>query len=227
MGSILNFVKQHKPGVSKVCQLNLEKKNKANSHQKSQPGIKSFFPMKPKVLVPSTIPMPDPVIAYTMESAPQLSGSHIMGITPIPVSSPPNIHAVNILVKLEKAIGSLPVLPDASEFDEIAMFSGTVPTNLAKDEAWEFLDPMLNRFLGFNRTTDSIYNVLRGGASGLSAMVRYLEEFIGQYEIDGALLEGKIQRLMNAIQTQYVTLSRSKDSLFNVYCTCAAAAAQG
>ena len=227
MGGIPNFVKQHKPRVSKACQLNLEKKNKANSHQKSQPGIQSFFTMKPKVLVPSTIPMPDPVIAYAMESAPQLSATRVMGIIPRPASSPPNIHAINILAKLEKAIGSLPFLPDASESDEIAVFSGTVPTDLAKDEAWEFLDPMLNHFLGFNRTTESIYNKLWGGARGLSAMVRYLEEFVGWYEIDGTLLEGKIQRLVNAIQTQYVAMSRSEDSLFDLYCTCAAAAAQG
>jgi len=65
--------------------------------------------------------------------------------------------------------------------------------DLVKEDAWEYLDPMLNHFLGFNQMVGSICNELQGGEMGLSVMVRYLKEFIGQYQIDGALLEGKIQ----------------------------------
>jgi hypothetical protein len=64
-----------------------------------------------------------------------------------------------------------PVLPDASESDEIAMFSKNIPADLAKDDTWEYLDLMLNRFLGFNRSAESIYNELQGGERGLLAMV--------------------------------------------------------
>ena len=155
--------------------------------------------------------MPVPVIAYAMESGSPFSGT---GLTPTTGSQVPNTHAVNVLATLEKAIENLPVLPDASESDEIAVFSGNVPTDLTKDNAWEYLDPMLNRFLGFNRTAESIYNELRGGAQGLSAMVRYLEDFVRRYEVDGALLEGKIERLVNAIQTQFVAMIRSKHTHF-------------
>jgi len=94
------------------------------------------------------------------------------------------------------------------------MFSGNVPTDLIKDNAWKYLDPMLNHFLGFNRTAESIYNELWGGAQGLLAMVQYLKDFVHQYEVDGALLEGKIKRLVNAIQTQYVAMIRSKHTHF-------------
>ena len=76
------------------------------------------------------------------------------------------------------------------------------------------LDPMLNRFLGFNRSAESIYNELQGGERGLSAMVRYLKDFVNQYQIDGALLEGKIKRLVNAIQTQCVALTSSNCTHF-------------
>jgi hypothetical protein len=72
------------------------------------------------------------------------------------------------------------------------MFAQRVPTDLAKEDAWEYLDPMLNQFLGFNQTRESISNKLRGGAWGLAAMVRYLKEFVGRYQIDGGLIEGKI-----------------------------------
>jgi len=59
---------------------------------------------------------------------------------------------------------------------------------------------------------ESIYNKLQGGARGLSAMVRYLKEFVGRYEIDGALLEGKIQRLINIIWTQCVAITILKNT---------------
>ncbi len=103
---------------------------------------------------------------------------------------------------LEKAIKKLPDLPEASESDEILMFSQHIPTDLAEEDAWEYLDPMLNRFLGFGQTTESISDKLRGGARGLTAMVQYLKEFVGRYQIDGGLLEGKIERLINVIQTR-------------------------
>jgi len=48
----------------------------------------------------------------------------------------------------------------------------------------------------------------------LSVMVRYLKDFVGRYQIDGALLEGKIQRLVNVIQKQYVDLTRSEYTHF-------------
>lgn len=221
MGGIQNLLKQHNPGVSKACQLNLKKKNKASAHQQSQPGILSFFTKQPNALVPPAIPVQTPVIAYAMESA---SGTHTTGITPRTAPPAPNTHAVNILATLEKAVVNLPVLPDASESDEIAVFSENIPTDLAQEDAWEYIDPILNRFLGFNRTEENIYNELRGGARGLSAMVRYLKEFADRYQIDGALLEGKINRLVNIIQTRCVAITRSKILTFDLYWTCAARA---
>jgi len=106
-GSKQNFLKQHNPGVSKTCQTNLKKKTKAGAHQQSQPRLLSFFMKKSKVLVPPSIPMPVPVIAYMMESGSPFSG---MGLTPTTGSQVPNTHAVNVLTTLEKAIENLPVL---------------------------------------------------------------------------------------------------------------------
>jgi hypothetical protein len=170
MGGIQNLWKRQNPGVSKACRLNLEKKKKSSAHQQSQSGILTFFTKQRRAVVPPTVPVPAPVIAYAMESTSQFSWTRTMGITPRRAPSAPTI---KILATLEKAIESLPVLPDASDSDEIAQFSGNFPTDLAKEDAWEYFDPMLNRFLGFNRTAASIYNELRGGARGLSAMVRY------------------------------------------------------
>jgi hypothetical protein len=112
----------------------------------------------------------------------------------------PNTHAVSILATLENATRALPALPKASETDEIAIFSQGVPTELDKEAAWEYLDPLLNHFLGFNRPVESISEALHGGENGLAGMVRYLKEFVSRYEIDEGLLEGKVQRLVRAIQ---------------------------
>jgi len=223
-GGIQNFLKQHKPGSSKACQLTLEKKNKASVHQQSQPGLLSYFTKEPKALVPPAVSIPTPVIAYAMESTSQCSRSHVTEVTPRTALPAPNIHTVNVLAMLEKAVGNLPELPDACESDEIAVFAESIPTDLAREDAWEHLDPMLNRFLGFGKTDASIYDELRGGARGLAAMVQYLKDFTSRYQIDGALLEGKIQRLVNVIKTQCVAITRTKCTHFGLHWTCAARA---
>ena len=112
----------------------------------------------------------------------------------------PNTHTVSVLATLEKATRALPILPEANESDEIAAFSQPIPTELAKEDAWEYLDPLLNHFLGFNRSVESISEALRGGKKGLAAMVQYLNDFVYRYEIDEGLLEGKVERLVRAIQ---------------------------
>jgi len=69
------------------------------------------------------------------ESTFQFSGSHVTVNALGTLPPPPNTHTVNILVALERAVRNLQVLPDATESDEIAVFSGSVPTDLAKEDA--------------------------------------------------------------------------------------------
>ena len=200
MGGVQNFWKQHKPGVSKACKDNLKKSEKAATHQRSQPRIQAFFTKPPNPHVPPTVPTPLRVIAYAVK--PGSSGPCTMPVVSTVALPMPNTHAVSILAMLENATRALPALPKASETDEIAIFSQGVPTELDKEDAWEYLDPLLNHFLGFNRPVESISEALRGGENGLAGMVRYLKEFVSRYEIDEGLLEGKVQRLVRAIQLQ-------------------------
>jgi hypothetical protein len=186
MGGIQNFLKQHNLGVSKACKINLEKKKKASAHQESQRRLQAFFTKQPKVLIPPTVPTPTRVIAYAMESTASESDPRTISRTISMLPNLPDTHAVNILMTLEKAIDKLLDLPEATESDKISMFAQHVLTDLAKEDAWEYLDPMLNRFLGFGQTTESISNKLWGGAWGLTAMVQYLTEFVGRYQISVA-----------------------------------------
>jgi hypothetical protein len=103
MGGLQNFLKQHKPGISKACQLNPQKKNSASAHQRSQPHLESFFTKEPKALIPPMIPTPLCVVAYAME--PTSSGP----------TRVPNVLVSNILTKLEDAIAKFPNIPKASE----------------------------------------------------------------------------------------------------------------
>jgi hypothetical protein len=198
MGGVQNFWKQHKPGVSKACKDNLKKSEKAATHQRSQPRIQAFFTKPPNPHVPPTVPTPSHVIAYAVELG--SSGPCTMPVVSTVALPMPNTCAVSILAMLENATRALPALPKASKTDEIAIFSQGVPTELDKEDAWEYLDPLLNHFLGFNRPVESISEALRGGENGLAGMVQYLKEFVSQYEIDEGLLEGKVQRLVRAIQ---------------------------
>jgi hypothetical protein len=111
MGSLQNFLKQHKPGISKACQLNLQKKNSTSAHQRLQPRLELFFTKEPKALIPPTIPTLLCVVAYAME----------------PTSSRPtrvpDVLVSNILTKLEDAIAKLPNIPEASKTHKLAVFT--------------------------------------------------------------------------------------------------------
>ena len=108
MGGKQNLLKQHKPGASKACQRNLEKKRKAESRQRSQasqPGIQSFFTKQPKVVVPPATPLLIPVIPHATEST---SETHTAGIAPRTAPLTHETHAANMLATLEKAVGKSP-----------------------------------------------------------------------------------------------------------------------
>jgi hypothetical protein len=197
MGGVRNFWKQHNPGVSKACKENLRKSKTAAAHQRSQPSIQAFFTKPPTAHVPPTIPTPSRVIAYALDA--RSSGPCTMPVDLTVAPPVPNTRAISVLAMLEKEIKAIPALSKASETDKIAVFSQHIPIELDKEDAWKYLDPLLNHFLGFNRSMESISEALWGGENGLAAMVRYLKEFVTWYDIDKGLLEGKVSRLVHAI----------------------------
>ena len=121
MGSVQNFWKQHKLGVSKACKDNFKKSEKAATHQRSQPRIQAFFIKPPNPHVPPTVTIPSYVIAYTVKLG--SSGPYIMPVVSTVALSMPNICTISILVMLENATRALSALPKASETNKIAIFS--------------------------------------------------------------------------------------------------------
>ena len=194
MGGLPNFWKQHNPGNSKACQLTLKKKNKLEATQRSQPSLQAYFTERPKDLVPPTVPIPRRVIANVIDPFSSIT------IVAAP-SSRPDTPVNTLLADLEKAISNLPsTQPDPNDMEELTIFPQALPTDMVRDDAWEFiLDPHLNRFLGFGRSIESIAASLKGQKKALVSMVKFLRDYNDRFQIDAALLEGKIGRLISAI----------------------------
>jgi hypothetical protein len=121
MGGLQNFLKQHKPGISKACQLNLQKKNSMSAYHKLQPCLELFFTKEPKALIPPTILTPLYVVAYAIELT--SSKPSVMEPTSSRPTCVPDMLVNNLLTRLENAIAKLPNLPETSKMHELAAFT--------------------------------------------------------------------------------------------------------
>lgn len=68
-------------------------------------------------------------------------------------------------------------------------------------EAWEALDPVLNRLLGYGKTAEKLAEEVRRGPKGLDGVLELIQHFVATFDsVTGKLLEGKISKLLEAIQ---------------------------
>jgi hypothetical protein len=102
---------------------------------------------------------------------------------------------------LKAAIDSLPTeVPYGVDSDDIAIFSGSPRTHIQQDdEAWENLDPLLNRIVGYGVTPEIISQRIRRGKYGMDGMFTWLKVCVEELNISEGLLEGKIERLIDAM----------------------------
>lgn len=79
------------------------------------------------------------------------------------------------------------------------------------DEAWIYLDPILNNVLGFGKTAADIALSVRRGALGVEGVFMFLLACVEEIGIGAGLLEGKVERLCDALElrcvTEYIVLS--------------------
>ena len=196
MGGLLNFWKQHNPGNSNACQLALQKNNKLKAAQRSQPVLLSFFAKCPKDLVPPTVPILHHVIANVVEATssaanvvePTFSITNVAALSCIPDT------LVNtLLADLEKVISNLPGDPDPTEMKKLSTFSHILPTTIECEDSWKFIvEPHLNCFLGFGKSLESIAASLKEQKKELVTLISFLRDYTRWFQIDGALLEGKV-----------------------------------
>jgi hypothetical protein len=86
----------------------------------------------------------------------------------------------------------------------------TYPKELSKAEAWEKrLDSVLNRAVGWNRSVEDISAQIRRGPNGVSSILNFMHQAIVVHEIDPGLLQGKVNKLCEALELLCVSCSCS------------------
>jgi hypothetical protein len=115
--------------------------------------------------------------------------------------------AWTLLQRLREAVDDLELNTDvgyAEEGDELAGCNREMAIStygmVANEEIWEFVNPILDRMLGFGRTPEDIRTVLRRGERGVRGLCDFLEYLVEEKGVVGGLLEGKINVLLLAMK---------------------------
>jgi hypothetical protein len=109
-----------------------------------------------------------------------------------------------VLSTLREKVEKLPqTVPVADETHVLAAYSQS-PQELTSDvqndaDIWETWDPKLNVLLPHNNDDLKLLVVCR--QFGLTGLVRFFEHLVQDRKVDEGLLEGKVKRLMDAIDT--------------------------
>lgn len=117
----------------------------------------------------------------------------------MPPPSPICPIGVALLCKFRTRIEGLPHdIGEADENHPLAAFAfdpvGCVEEN---EDAWEKFDGPLNSLL--QKPPDKLRELVRVGEKGLIGLCRFLEYLVRHHGISGCLFEGKLDRLMSAI----------------------------
>ena len=115
---------------------------------------------------------------------------------------PPSSLAEELLSRLKQSIDSMSSsIPEATEDDVLAPFAiACPPEDLAPENAWEELDPILNRLVGYGMSPQAFAGTVRRGERGMKGVWRFLEAWVSRYRIEGKLLEGKVATMIAAIE---------------------------
>ncbi|KAI0259910.1 hypothetical protein BC834DRAFT_926047 [Gloeopeniophorella convolvens] len=120
---------------------------------------------------------------------------------------PTQQNALSLLRHLEDAISRLPKsIAEATHEDPTAGFDIAPPVDLDPEAAWEVLDGSLSPLFGYGATAEAIAALVRRGPMGMSAVCTYTRCFILEYGINGALVEGKISRMIEGVKLACVPL---------------------
>lgn len=96
---------------------------------------------------------------------------------------------------------SLPVsIPEGLVLDTLARFSSNPVLELEDgQDAWEMVDPALNRAIGFGKTVDEIAKIVWRDSLGMDGFCRWLRALVSELKIKESLVEGKVKRLIDAM----------------------------
>lgn len=169
--------------------------------RRTQATAKALFgPRPPKV--PAMVTAPPPIQPTSFISQ-KPSISHPVKLKSTTNDNSKPVHgcplAIQLLDSFQKRIDALPKgIKDAGIDHPLAGFSGN-PTGCVEsgEDAWEKWDGPLNTLL--QKTPDELDSLVVVGERGLGGLHRFLLYLVSEHGIQGALLEGKMERLFSVI----------------------------
>lgn len=203
-GGIRNYDAQHYN--SKQCAENRAKTQRKMKRKTGMRTLETFYSKKiASPVVSSMVASPSFVVprAPVRTSVPQqlsLNTPHSSSST----ASPPSViacpKALQLLADARSQAARLPcTIPEGVDGDILAQFAVEPPV-LDAEDAWEILDPKLNLILGYGTTPTQVVESLRRGRKGIEGLLTYIEGFVRKSGVVGALLEGKMTTLTEAMK---------------------------
>ena len=127
----------------------------------------------------------------------QLPVSDLVGASQLPKIACPT--ASKLLNRFWTRIQQLPESIEVANDDcPLAHFSGTFKGSVEPgQDAWEVWNGPLDTML--QKSPEELMNLVKQGEKGLKAVYNLLEYLASSHGVPGALLEGKVERLMQAI----------------------------
>ena len=205
---ISNFNKRHRD--SQKCRDNQVKKKRKDA---TQDAARQFFAPRS-----ATNPAPGPSAAQLLVKPPAVQpptttrapGSQV-GLQQLPVSSlvgasqlseQSNIACPTALKLLNRFWIRIQQLPESIEVADdscpLARFSGTFEGSVGPgQDPWEVWNGPLDTEL--QKSPEEVKNLVKRGEKGLKAVYNLLEYLALSHGVPGALLEGKVERLLHAI----------------------------
>ncbi|KAG6835458.1 hypothetical protein H0H93_001265, partial [Arthromyces matolae] len=181
---IANWEKVHKG--SKKCADNLKKWQASQLIAKTQANAAQFFVRKVPYVAP-TVSAPQPIHS-TSQHFPQTQNT---------TATCPD--AAQLLSSFRRKILALPATVETADMNHpLAAFAGDPEGCVDHNEdAWEKWDGPLNTLL--QREPKDLQDLVRIGENGLVGLHRFLEYLVNCHGVTGALLEGKLLRLMTCM----------------------------
>jgi len=108
---------------------------------------------------------------------------------------------LNIINRIRMAASRLkPSVPEATALDTLACFSGDPTLEVGDNDPWEAVNRTLHDGLGYGATVEDLVKIIRRGPYGILGFTNWVESCIRILKIDGALMEGRLQRVLEAVK---------------------------
>jgi len=201
----MNLVAKHLN--TKECREAAGKKDKRPLKNGS---VKSFFTKKTAPVaqfVKTAVRVPSPIHgtpASTPKPTPAAPSSAAKSNAGLATS-----RAILLLDQLCAHVEILPsTVPVASQDNPLSEFAGQpteyVSQSTLPSDLWEELAPYFHRVFGYAMELEKRRRMVQRGWAGLDGVVRFLDYFIRERGLEGAMVEVKIEQLIEAVQSVYV-----------------------